>query len=60
MADMVRNGKMRNMKKKDWYTPEEFSAAVDVLITESAERLRKKLRAAWKKNAMKRRHGATV
>ena len=47
-------------KKKDWYTPEEFSAAVDVLIDKSAERLRKQLRTAWKKNAIKRRQGITV
>ena len=38
------------MKRKSWYTPEEFSAAVDVMIEKSAERLRKSLRAAWKKN----------
>ena len=47
-------------KKKNWYTPEEFSAAVDVLIDQSAERLRKRLRATWKKNALKRRHGAAI
>ena len=47
-------------KKKNWYTPEEFSAAVDEMIEKSAERLRKQLRAVWKKNAQKRRHGITV
>lgn len=42
---MARKTKQKIDREKEGYSPEEFSAAVDVLIAESAERLRIKLRA---------------
>lgn len=57
---MARKKKQKINREKEGYSPEEFSAAVDEMIEKSAERLRKQLRAAWKKNAAKRRHGIAV
>ena len=62
-AMMVSMKKQKIQKKQEGYSPEELDVHMHTYIKASAERLRKELREAWKKQGTQRRrlqHATTV
>lgn len=60
---IVPMSRKKTQKKQEGYSPEELDIHMRAYIKASAERLRKELRKAWKKNASQRRrvpYGVTV